>query len=411
MGQKLVNRVRDWGRPPRILGIDLARGIAIIGMMAAHMASLPALEWSEPSTWGGVVVGRSSLLFAFVAGVSLALVSRNPRYHSDIGRARFRLELLGRAMAVFAIGLGCELMNSGIAIILTVYGVLFLCIIPFIWVPTKRLILMAIGLGALGPVLVLVLRNVSLQPSASGLDLFLFNIYTLPAWLTFMLAGLVLGRQNLGSVRVAVTAVLVGILLAVIGYSFGYLGDNKLTEYQASLDTGSASAYESSLDLDMDDFPATDANKSVVTSEVDSGEDDEYTYLTGVRDTFTWSPVWGALVTATDHSGGTMEIIGSGGFVLALVGLCLLIARPLRWLILPIACGGSMPLTTYVVHIAAFTALSAGPGQEFTKGSVEMWAWNVAAILAGATLWALVWGKGPLERLVARAAKAMSKGI
>ncbi|MDD7963710.1 hypothetical protein PUW80_15315, partial [Microbacterium sp. NE1TT3] len=61
------------------------------------------------------------------------------------------------------------------------------------------------------------------------------------------------------------------------------------------------------------------------------------------------------------HSGGTAEILGSGGFALAVVALCLLLSRPLRWALLPLAALGSMPLTAYTVHVVSIVVL-VGPG-------------------------------------------------
>lgn len=47
---------RNWHRlnnPSRIAGVDLARGLAVLGMLAAHLLWLGSLSWTEPSTWGG----------------------------------------------------------------------------------------------------------------------------------------------------------------------------------------------------------------------------------------------------------------------------------------------------------------------------------------------------------------------
>ncbi len=55
---------------------------------------------------------------------------------------------------------------------------------------------------------------------------------------------------------------------------------------------------------------------------------------------------WKAFFSAEPHSGATAEIIGSGGFALIVLGLCLLVAAPLRWIALPVAAMGSMPLTS-----------------------------------------------------------------
>src|SRR5690606_26645416 len=57
------------GREP---GIDLARGLAVFGMFAAHLlVTAPCFSWSDPGTWTAAVHGNSSILFATLAGVSL----------------------------------------------------------------------------------------------------------------------------------------------------------------------------------------------------------------------------------------------------------------------------------------------------------------------------------------------------
>lgn len=105
------------------------------------------------------------------------------------------------------------------------------------------------------------------------------------------------------------------------------------------------------------------------------------------------------------HSGGTAEIIGSGGFALAVIGLCLLLSRPLRWLLLPLGALGSMPLTAYSGHVLVIAAF-AGPGTILSSG--EFWAFLALGMLLVTTLWSMFFGRGPLERLVARGAKAMA---
>lgn len=61
----------------RLIGIDLARGLAVFGMYAAHVGP-------DPSAGGplGFVLelarGRSSALFALLAGFSLVLITGRP---------------------------------------------------------------------------------------------------------------------------------------------------------------------------------------------------------------------------------------------------------------------------------------------------------------------------------------------
>ena len=60
-------------RPSRLRGIDLARTVAIVGMVGAHLNVRYVDDpWGD---LGWVVTGRSSALFAVLAGLSIALVS------------------------------------------------------------------------------------------------------------------------------------------------------------------------------------------------------------------------------------------------------------------------------------------------------------------------------------------------
>ena len=69
--------------PQRIAGVDLARGLAVIGMIAAHVLWIEDFDFADAATWVAVVDGRSSILFATLAGVSIGLVTgaagRSPR--------------------------------------------------------------------------------------------------------------------------------------------------------------------------------------------------------------------------------------------------------------------------------------------------------------------------------------------
>ena len=59
----------------RLRGVDVARGLAVLGMFGAHLLVTDDLVWVDPSTWTGLVDGRSSVLFALLAGVSVALLT------------------------------------------------------------------------------------------------------------------------------------------------------------------------------------------------------------------------------------------------------------------------------------------------------------------------------------------------
>ncbi|MDN6171250.1 MAG: DUF1624 domain-containing protein, partial [Yaniella sp.] len=95
--------MRPFDAPGRITGLDTARAVAILGMIATHI--FPLLQ-SEPDgtllpTWVGTsLTGVSSALFVVLAGVGLTLLTKNT---TDVFTSRMQLSL--RALALIMIGL------------------------------------------------------------------------------------------------------------------------------------------------------------------------------------------------------------------------------------------------------------------------------------------------------------------
>jgi uncharacterized membrane protein len=115
----------------RVVGLDVARALAVFGMLGAHVGVTDDLELS-PSTWLDIVWGRSSILFAVLAGTSVALLSGRtfPVTGDDLVRARTRI--LVRAAWVFLIGGVLDALGADLDVILCVYAVLFVLALPFL---------------------------------------------------------------------------------------------------------------------------------------------------------------------------------------------------------------------------------------------------------------------------------------
>ena len=82
----------------RIVGIDLARGIALLGMAATHVLTVSHRRRLPRRRSGSLFAGRASALFALLAGVSLAIVTGGT--HAVVGarpRARPRRHRRPRA--------------------------------------------------------------------------------------------------------------------------------------------------------------------------------------------------------------------------------------------------------------------------------------------------------------------------
>ncbi|MDP5182923.1 heparan-alpha-glucosaminide N-acetyltransferase domain-containing protein [Blastococcus sp. BMG 814] len=341
----------------RIGGLDVARGLAVLGMFAAHLRVGGELH-PDPRTWTAVVDGRSSILFATLAGISVALLSGRdrPPEGSELGRVRVRIVV--RALWVFAFGLVLEALGTFVAVILGVYGVLFLLVLPFLRWPVRRLLVTA-GVVAVvvPPLLVIAGQALTTAGSAQGLlaSLLVTGYYPALLWIAFVLVGLAVGRLDLASGAVRLRLAAAGAAAAVLGYGGGWVSTELLTGGMPSAGPETGFAVPGIFDVD---------------------------WLTG----------------AEAHSGTTFEVLGSTGFAVLVVVGCLVLTERLPRLTAPVAAVGALALTVYATHLVAIRVL-----MEVMPGRVQgpvLWVWFAAAALAGAWGWRRTVGRGPLESLL-----------
>lgn len=361
-GGWLRTRWRRFEGEGRLAGIDMARGAAVIGMFAAHMLALPDLAWADPSTWAGAVDGRPSILFATLAGVSIALFSggRHPRATPDV-----RIRLLVRAGLIWALGIALSLMPVPIIVILPAYAVLFLCAIAVLgWAP-RALFSLAAAIAVAGPFAVQGLNALGWRETAAGglaYHLVGWN-YPFVLWAAFVAGGMAIGRLRVRRLRVQVRLLLVGAGLALVG-------DGIIAPLAAAAGTG-------------DGASASGAEAGVLVAAL-SGE---------------------------PHGSGLGEAIGSGGFAIAAIGASLLVCRtPLRWPAIPLRAVGAMPLTAYTAQFAVWWAATAGADSPLAGfHALDPFAPFALATLAGCTAWTLLVGRGPLEWALDRVSRAAAR--
>ena len=219
-----IERLRGSVQSPRLPGIDVARALAIFGMIAAHVASGPSsFSIMDLSTYSALVHGRPAVLFALLAGLSISLMTGRGERPASVNYAQgTRLKLIGRALAIFLIGLLLEQLGTGIAVILTFYGVLYFVALPFVWARTRTLVITAICLGLIGPPLLAVIQYLLPKGNVSPtIGLVLGGVYPLPVFWGILLLGMALGRLNLQSTRVLAGLVAVGVCASAVGYGVG----------------------------------------------------------------------------------------------------------------------------------------------------------------------------------------------
>ncbi|MBT9606546.1 heparan-alpha-glucosaminide N-acetyltransferase domain-containing protein [Microbacterium sp.] len=344
---------RAWGRfdgPARLVGIDLARGLAVVGMLAAHLVTIDPFDAEDPSTWLDVVNGRSSILFATLAGVSIALVTGGTRPLVGPARARAAGRLALRGGLLWVIGILLVLTGVPVYVILPAYALLFALSLPFLGMRPRGLFLAAALVAAVAPWVFPVLDAAPLWNGRGGEELqaLVGWAYPFPVWIAFLLAGMGLGRLDLRRLPVQAAITVIGAALSALGYSVAIV-------------TGPAVSVA--------------------------------------------GPYVAAVWSAEAHSSGVWEVIGSGGFAIAVIGMCLLACRtPLRWPAIPIRAVGSLPLTAYVVQLvvwAMFAAAVLGDTSDlFGVREAGLFLPLTLGLVAACTAWALLIGRGPLEALI-----------
>ena len=349
----------------RLAGIDLARGLAVFGMFAAHVGP-------DPTTTGGIVGalmqiahGRSSVLFAMLAGVSLALMTgrAEPKTGTDGRQALVRIVI--RAVIMLVLGTALTALDTGVAVIIAYYGVYFLLALPLIRLRARTLASIAAALAVVGPLVSFAIRSTVEFSDPDGIvDLLLTGSYPAITWMPFVVTGMALGRLDLTSASVLRRLAMLGPGLALLGYGGSWLALNVLGGRQA---------------LSPDVYQQLDSENG--TASTDS---------------------LASLLVSFPHTGTPFEIVGSLGVAITVVVCATVAVAKLRWLVVPVVAVGTMSLSAYVGHVLAIGLL----GFDDLPGP-SLWV-LVAFILVTAvfaTIWRRFFRRGPLEYLLTLATK------
>lgn len=330
---------------PRIVGIDLARAIAIGGMFVAHLAN------AGPDGWWWLADGRPSALFALLAGCGLGfMTARTGPDRPGLDHRR----ILQRAAYLGILGMGLMFLQTPVMVILSSYAVMFALTVPFLRRGPAELFAWAAAVTVLAPPIVQALRLlVTGVPEHTALWIpGLFELatgyYPALSWLAYSLTGLAIVRLPLRRWGTQLGILGVGTVLAVIGYGGGRWLEG---------------------------------------------------LLGGRGETLTYGM---SLVSVEPHTDSGFEIAGNTGVALIVIALSLLVTRAAaaRAVLYPVTAAGSMSLTLYVAHLVYIWAL--GPDAVWYPTSQAPLLWLIGVSLTFAAIWKAVLGRGPLERVLAR---------
>lgn len=335
----------------RLVGLDAARGLAIIGMIIINVGPTTAT-----SPWHRLYLlpyGRASVLFVVIAGIGMGLLAartaRDARSRAGAwGAALWRAAVLGAG------GMALQSLTDDIGVILPLYGILFLLAPGLVRLPTRGLLGVTAVMLVVGSVLVVlhdvlalppVPGNAPVQPDDPPQDLLLGLLvagrYPLVTWVVPFLAGLLLARADLTARSTQGRLVVWGSVAAVGGVG------------------------------------ASTLSRALLGPAADDG--------------------FPRLLTGVAHGQMPLWLVSGVGGAAALVGLAVRVGQSRPRLVGPLAAYGRLSLTIYVLHVLVLVAI-APDVVTLPQGMVIS-----AAIVLGSALvpvlWARVGGPGPLERL------------
>ena len=349
-------------RPGRLVGLDVARCLALLGMVATHVLDARTPD-GELATAQWVAGGRASALFAVLAGVSLALMTREPLRGRPL--ALRSLGIAGRAVLIAALGLLLGGLDTGVAVILTYYGVLFVLGLPFTLLRVRTVVPLAVAWVVVAPVVSHLVRPdlpergfespsfaQLADPGQLASELLLTGYYPVVPWLAYLLAGIALGRLDLRD------ASLLGAL------ALGGLGTAVL---------------------------ATRVSATLVDPAVASEN------ATGMYGTTPADGDWDWLLVVAPHSATPFDLAQTIGSAVLVICVCLLLERLLpraATVVLGVVLGaGAATLTLYSLHVVMLTS------RVWPEEEPSAYATHVVVLLALGAVLRLLRRRGPLEAL------------
>lgn len=213
----------------RIMGYDLARGMAVFAMMIINFSCVFSTFESEPywlSECVERIEGRAAALFVLLAGIGISLLTRQARQAGTLTvRLKLRRMLCRRAVFLFIAGTCLSITWPGD--ILHFYGI-YLLIAAFLFSASDRVLLVAACLSPLiflGFFAVVSAGNpgnayfptwkTSNEPLALIASSFFNGVYAVFPWITFVLAGMWIGRQNIMDTRLRRKLLVTGAVAAM----------------------------------------------------------------------------------------------------------------------------------------------------------------------------------------------------
>jgi uncharacterized membrane protein len=338
---------------PRLRGIDMARGIAIVGMVMVHIGP-------QDAPGGGVLGaayrsphGRASILFIVLAGIGVSLLTDGPSGRRLQG---VTARLWWRALVLLPIGLMLQSLPVNVAVILQYYAFYYVIASGLMRLGDRMVLVVAAGSATLGPVVLIWLHQVLPAWFQTGVprwhdaariirDVLVTGYYPAIVWTAPLAIGIWIGRRNLRDPRTAGMLLVGGALVAAIG------------------------------------FVLSDALVAALGPASSEGD-------------------WRQLAAIEPHNEMPLWVLTSTGIAAAIVGCCLLLAQWLPRVVWPAVAFGQLAFSVYILHVLV---LAWQPEWLVREEVVPAWlsvARFAVVSIALATAYRAVASRGPFEQLL-----------
>ncbi|GAA4515020.1 heparan-alpha-glucosaminide N-acetyltransferase domain-containing protein [Brevibacterium yomogidense] len=371
-----------------MVGIDAARGFALIGMFAVHL--MPAYnEDADRATAAWMIfAGNASALFAVLAGIALAFMTGGATPYTGDRMRRATVKIAARALLLGLLTLVINSVDLPVYNILGYMALMFLLMIPLLRLPRVVLLVLGGGMTLLMPVVRYVLHVLvgaaGYHPNPSFVDMFtdplgvlstlsITGVYPALTWWGFMCLGAGIGRFALQRAGSRLALIVTGLLVYAVTTAVSYVLVMQLGGYEII-----SSAFPGATEDEVDEFVVFGPIGQLPTG----------------------GPGW--LLAAAPHSNTPFALLIGTGFSLAAIGIFIFLSRSWSALLRPLIDAGSMSTTLYVSHLVFVATMpDTVPGE-------ALFTIQALAALLFAMMWKVVSDQGPVEIVMAKVARAVS---
>lgn len=382
-------RVHERSGRGRVLGVDAARGMALLGIFAVHLAPAYNEEADRATVSWVLFAGNASALFAVLAGLALALITGGPTPFTGLSMRRAKVKIATRGLLLTALGVALNMLDLPVFNILVYLAVMFMMAIPFVGMSRKTLLIMSVAMMVVLPLvrygLHVLIEGAGRYPNPVPADistdtlgvlatLTITGAYPAFTWIAFVLLGLAIGRFGVQRSGSRLGLIVSGVLTSSVVTAVSLVLIHRFNGYSHIM-----SALPGATEDEVDEFIVFGPTGPLPTD----------------------GPGW--LLAVSPHSNTPFALLIGAGFSRAAIGGFILLSRHWSALLKPLIDMGSMTTTMYVGHLV-FMLLA----PDSVPGTALFWLQALGALLF-ATMWRVVWEQGPLEVLISSASKAVGR--